>query len=122
MKIKNYIVDNIEVVIDYLETILCQQGISYVRIDNEFHFNNQIVRLYDLILHKDIILSWTLSKLEMITPPFHASLSYETYESMDCFISKKVPQYTKQNYQPRNKKNYKQESKQVKQLIKKYSR
>lgn len=125
MQIKNYIVDNIEVVIDFLERMLCQEGISYVRIDNEFHFNNQIIILYDLELHKDIIRAWTfkqaLEEITIIEEPFMtigrgSDMLYKPVNDGFLFFEEE------KNYNPRKKNTYKQESKRVKQIMKNYKR
>lgn len=65
MQIKNYIVDNRELFFDYLEKELCQNGISYVRIDNEIHFQNKIIRLYDIKLDKRSIINFMFSKINI---------------------------------------------------------
>lgn len=125
MQIKNYIVDNIDVIIDSLERELCKQGISYVRIENEFHFNNQIIRLYDLVLHRKIIYEWLLSKeFEELNNNLE-----ETFNLSRSFVEHYVPPLCEfdflkdeKTYKPRRKNNYKQESKRVNQLLKKYKR
>lgn len=44
MVMKNYIVKNYKDIMDELERELCQNNISYVRIDNEIHFLDNIIR------------------------------------------------------------------------------
>lgn len=50
MNVKKYLVENSEYFMNELERQLCIQGISYVRIENEFHFNNQIIRFLTLMI------------------------------------------------------------------------
>lgn len=65
MQVKNYIVENLSLFMDYLERELCQQGISYVKIDNEIHFQNQIIRLYDFKRNYDEMIKWfIMNKLQ----------------------------------------------------------
>jgi len=126
MKIKNYIVDNIDIVIETIERELCIKGISYVRIENEFHFNNQIIRLYDLELHRRIIFAWLLNKeFEVLD----SSLEESILNLSRSFVENYAPPLCEfdflkeeKTYQPRRKNNYKQESKRVNQLLKKYKR
>ena len=125
MKIKNYIVDNIDVIIESIERELCIKGISYVRIENEFHFNDQIIRLYDLELHKKIIFAWLLSKEfeeldNNLEETINLSMNFsQAYVPPLCEFDYLREEKT---YQPRRKNNYKQESKRVNQLIKNYKR
>lgn len=46
MKVKCFVVTNKEAFLNQLVTELIAQGIDYVQIGNEFHFNNQIYRFY----------------------------------------------------------------------------
>lgn len=62
MQVKNYIVENSFLFMDCLERELCRQGISYVKIDNEIHFQNQIIRLYDFEKDFDEIIKWFIMK------------------------------------------------------------
>ena len=62
MKIKNYIVENYQLFMGYLEEDLCKKGISYVRIDNEIHFLDQIIRFYDFELDKKVIIESQIFK------------------------------------------------------------
>ena len=48
MKIKNFLVEQINSVMDEIEKILCLEGISYIRVDNEIHCPNVILRFYDI--------------------------------------------------------------------------
>lgn len=125
MKIKNYIVDNIDIVIESIERELCIKGISYVRIENEFHFNDQIIRLYDLEIHKRIIFAWLFSKeFEELNNHIEETLNL----SMN-FSQVYAPPLVgfdflreEKTYNPIRKNTYKQESKRVNQLIKNYKR
>lgn len=47
MKVKNILVTNKEVFIELLIKELINNSISYVQIDNEFHFEDKIYRFYD---------------------------------------------------------------------------
>ena len=50
MNVQKYLVENSEYFMNELERELCIQGISYVRIENKFHFNNQIIRFLTLMI------------------------------------------------------------------------
>lgn len=63
-RVKNYIVTHKQDVCDYLEMFLCKQNISYVRVDNEFHFNDQIYRFYSMQEAKVLI-----NKKEVVQEP-----------------------------------------------------
>lgn len=63
MRIRNYIVENKDLFFDCLEKELCQNGISYVRISNEIHFQDQIIRLYDIELDKRAIINFMFSNI-----------------------------------------------------------
>ena len=65
MKVRYYIVENCYEFIDTLERELCQKGISYVRIDTEIHFLDQIIRFLDFDLDMDLIVKLYFSKLEL---------------------------------------------------------
>ena len=60
MNIKNIYSNAKEKVIDYLLRYLCQHNISYVRVENEVHFLDEIYRFYD---SKDNSLEDTLEKI-----------------------------------------------------------
>ena len=48
MIVRNILVNNSEKLIDLLVRYLIKYGISYVLIDNEIHFDNYIIRFYDI--------------------------------------------------------------------------
>lgn len=48
MKIKNFLVEQIDHIMDEVERILCLEGISYIKVDNEIHCPNLILRFYDM--------------------------------------------------------------------------
>ena len=48
MKIKYYITNDVKLIIELLERELCIRQISYVRVDNEIHFLDKIVRIIDI--------------------------------------------------------------------------
>ena len=62
MQVKNYIVDNYQVLINCLEEELCKNGIFYVRIDNEIHFQDKIIRFYDIEVDKKETLYYHMNK------------------------------------------------------------
>lgn len=109
MKVKNYIVENCYEFLDELERELCKNGISYVRIDKEFHFLDQIIRFYDFELDKRIICSMTINKINV-----------ENVVYSDFSLNKSSDD--KNFYQKQNKKTLKCSSIIVNQKIKKYSK
>lgn len=120
MKIRNYLVENYQLLMDFIEEELCKNGVSYVRIDNEIHFLDQIIRFFDFEVDKEIIVVWGFSKITFLEENTSklANLSFD--DSRDF-----APAYIfeeKKNYQQRNKTSYKRESNLVKQKLKKYSR
>ncbi len=108
MKVKNYIVENCYEFIDKLERELCKKGISYVRIDREIHFLDQIIRFYDSKLDQNIIHDMLLNfkKLE----------SSDLYECIS--LKPKKNNTNKTHYQRQNKKTLKYESNMVNKKIK----
>ena len=108
MKVKNYIVENCYEFIDKLERELCKKGISYVRIDREIHFLDQIIRFYDFELDQNII-------RDMI-------LNFKKLDSSDLYkctsLKPKKDNTNKAYYQKQNKKTLKYESNMVNKKIK----
>ena len=45
--VRNYVVTDREKFCDAMARTLCKMQISYVQIDNEFHFNDKIYRFYN---------------------------------------------------------------------------
>lgn len=123
MKIRNYIVENYQLLMASLEEELCKNGISYVRIDNEIHFLDYIIRFYDFEIDKSAIIWWGISKIKFYEPKEVISI-FDLTKNESCFIPEmKVDFKTKSyDYQPRNKSVQKLESNLVKQKLKKYSR
>lgn len=117
MKVKNYIIENCYVFIDELERELCKRGISYVRIDRKIHFLNQIIRLYDFELDRDIIYSRLINGISLKNQNI---LCHELSECIDFMPEKN--NIKKLSYQRQNKKSLKYESRMVSQKIKKYSK
>lgn len=117
MKVKNYIIENCYVFIDELERELCKRGISYVRIDREIHFLNQIIRLYDFELDRDIIYSRLINGISLKNQNI---LCHELSECIDFMPEKN--NIKKLSYQRQNKKSLKYESRMVSQKIKKYTK
>lgn len=127
MKVRNFIIENRALFMDTLEQELCINGISYVRIDNEIHFFNQIVRFYDIEIDKQYIIANFFAKEMKECEIRMPTLSEIDVDSL--FKAKQldyVPIHTYHNiekdYPIRNYKLQKQESHQVKQLLKKYSK
>ena len=117
IKVKNYIIENCYVFIDELERELCKRGISYVRIDREIHFLNQIIRLYDFELDRDIIYSRLINGISLKNQNI---LCHELSECIDFMPEKN--NIKKLSYQRQKKKSLKYESRMVSQKIKKYSK
>lgn len=46
-RVRNYVVTDREKFCDAMARALCQMQVSYVQIDNEFHFNDKIYRFYN---------------------------------------------------------------------------
>ena len=129
MKVKNYIIENRDLFFECLERELCQNGISYVRIKNEIHFQDQIIRLYDFELDKDSIIVCAFNKMKeqlninnmliRITEinPFENNLNY--YRN---FKNNNNDYINEKNYQKINKRVQKRQSNQVKQKLKMYKK
>lgn len=47
MRVKNFLVDERAIVMDELERFLCIQGISYVKVENEIHCQDLILKFYE---------------------------------------------------------------------------
>ena len=47
MIIKNFTTNNLELIMDMIIRELIERNISYVRVDNELHFDNHILRFYE---------------------------------------------------------------------------
>ncbi len=54
-KVRNYVVNDVDFLTDILEKYLCQMGEAYVRIDNEFHCFDKILRFFDSREYIDIL-------------------------------------------------------------------
>lgn len=122
MKIKNYIVENYQLFMGYLEEELCKNSISYVRIDNEIHFLNQIIRFYDFELDKKEIIQSQIFKPNIKIEELMVYVPERNY--IPEIKLEKVSRF-KDNikcYQPRIRPVKKQESNTVKQQLKRYSR
>lgn len=128
MKVKNYIIENYQVFMDQLEKELCQNNISYVRIDNEIHFLDKIIRFYES--HIEMMLAWGHLYLENneeidLIPVFY-ELNTNFYRK-DKVYHKPNDDSEKENlktktYQSRSKYLKKQESYLVKQKLKRYNK
>ena len=132
MRIKRYIVSNRKVFMDSLEEELCKKNISYVTIENEIHFLDQIIFFYDMELDLNLIISLIFNNLFP-----HEQIVFDTQEIFD-FESKRYKEThfidvenienlknekiltTNSTYQKRNKRTNKNESNFANQKIKKY--
>ncbi len=122
MKIENYIVENYQLLMDLLEKDLCKMGISYVRIDNEIHFLDKIIRFFDFEIDKREIISWGFSKIEVLNIVDRFSLVNFSFNDIDNYVPEKISFNDNKCYQRRNKSSYKNESNKVKQKLKRYLR
>ena len=145
MKVKNYIVENRDLFINCLEQELCRNNILYVKIDNEIHFLDQLIRFYDYEIDRNLIISLgflkyeeemkqrlaiipaTFPKVEELTSElFFSDKRYKSMELLTADIQDELvmPYHTKkqnkQDYQSRNKTTQKYESNMVKQKLKRY--
>ena len=122
MKIKNYIVENYQLFMGYLEEDLCKKGISYVRIDNEIHFLDQIIRFYDFELDKKVIIESQIFKPNIKKEELMVYVPERNY--IPEIKLERVSRFKDdiKCYQPRTKSVQKQESNLTKQKIKRYSR
>lgn len=121
MKIRNYIVENYQLLMSCLEEELCKNGISYVRIDNEIRFLDQIIRFFDFEIDKKIIINWSFSKMAFIDVENRFTLANLSFDNVRDYVPEMIVNKDK-SYQSRNKSIQKQEANSVKQKIKKYSR
>lgn len=71
MKVKNILVEEKEYVMSEIERFLCVDGISYVKVDNEIHCPNLILRFYEF---KDYLDSMITIRSEDIESPSLDSL------------------------------------------------
>lgn len=116
MKVRYYIVENCYEFIDTLERELCQKGISYVRIDTEIHFLDQIIRFLDFDLDMDLIVKLYYSKLE---PRLTNDITLFTDLNQNDYLDF-IPQNT--TYQQLNKRMLKNQSNNVNQKLKRYKK
>lgn len=121
MKVKNYIVENYQLLMDSIEEELCKKGISYVRIDNEIHFLDQIIRFLDFEVDKREIIAWGFSKIAVEVED-RLAFPNLSFDDTICFVPERIVFDDDKCYQLRNKNNFKRESNLVKQKLKKYSR
>ena len=130
MKVRYYIVENCYEFIDTLERELCQKGISYVRIDTEIHFLDQIIRFLDFDLDMDLIVKLYFSKLELRSTndiTLFTNLNQNDY--LDFIPQNNTYQqyhteFTHNNhtYQQLNKRMLKNQSNNVNQKLKRYKK
>ena len=127
MKVRSFIIENRNLFMDILEKELCINGISYVRINNEIHFLDQIIRFYDLEIDKHYIVTNAFAKnikehemktLTLAEIDINSLLKVKQLEYVPINTYHKI----EKNYSTKNYKIQKQESHNVKQLLKKYSK
>lgn len=53
-RVRNYVVNNVDVILDVFEKMLCQNGVSYVHVDNEFHCFDKILRFFSFDEYKQL--------------------------------------------------------------------
>lgn len=125
MKIKNYIVENYQLFMSYLEKELCKNSISYVKIDNEIHFLDQIIRFYDFNLDRKEIIIWaifnSIEETNKISDNIFCLQEQQYIQNIKLDKENRFVNQTK-NYNTRNKYIQKQESITVKQKLKRFSR
>ena len=56
MKVKRFLVEEKEFVMGEIESFLCRMGISYVKVENEIHCPNLILRFYEFNEIRPVIL------------------------------------------------------------------
>lgn len=120
MKIKNFIVENKELILEYLERTLCQKGISYARIDNEIHFQNQIIRLYDIENDLEEIIRFVIGKMDMEKREMIRLINVLKNRRNILLENPETYYENERKYQRMNKNIQKQQSHQVNQKIKAY--
>lgn len=129
MQVKNYIVENRNLFFEYLEKELCQNGISYVRIDNEIHFEDQIIRLYDFELDKDSIILSAFNKIEVqnytnkiLIEVIDSNLLERNFDYYKKCERDNFYNINEKNYQKINKRVQKQQSHKANQTLKMYKK
>ena len=134
MKVRYYIVENCYEFIDTLERELCQKGISYVRIDTEIHFLDQIIRFLDFDLDMDLIVKLYYSKLEpRLTNDITLFTDLNQNDYLDFIPQNNYLDFIPQNnyldfipqnttYQQLNKRMLKNQSNNVNQKLKRYKK
>lgn len=107
MIVKNILVEDIDFIMDILERELCKRGISYVRIENEIHFQGKIIRFLNFKTDYKKIINRSLA--------FHPTPN--EYEIPNFVYVTEPKQYSKRNHAI-----HKQESNKVKQILKRFSK
>lgn len=116
MKVRCYIVENCYEFIDTLERELCREGISYVRIDKELHFLDQIIKFLDFDLDKDLIVQMGLSQMQLELTEEINIVASKDFDELKGFKLESI------TYQQQNKKSLKNQSNIVNQKLKKYKK
>lgn len=129
MKILNKLVSNKEVFMDELEKELCKMGISYVKVDNEIHFSETILRLYT---YEELIDGFRLiliekseqkrkEHIELMSSILDIGRMYDINRHLDiyCHVEQDIIKH-QEKYQKRTKNDYKKESQIANQKLKRY--
>ncbi len=53
-RVRNFIVQDLDLFLDVFERVLCREQISYVHVDNEIHCMDKILRFYDLKQYQEL--------------------------------------------------------------------
>lgn len=122
MKIKNYIVEDRELFFEYIEKELCKNGISYVRIDNEIHFQNQIIRLYDIEDDLEKIIRFAIGKLDLEKRETIRLINVLKNQRNILLENPETYYESERKYQRMNKNIQKQQSNRVNQKLKTYGK
>ena len=97
MNVKKYLVENSEYFMNELERELCIQGISYVRIENEFHFNNQIIRFFDFDDLKILLPVLMKEELKEESLEFYQIVGKQEYERVMPYYESRNKKMNKDN-------------------------
>lgn len=129
MKVLNKLVSDKETYIDCLEKELCKMGISYVKVDNEIHFSETILRLYT---YEELIDGFRLmliekseqkrkEHIELMSSILDIGRMYDINRHLDiyCHVEQDIIKHQKK-YQKRTKNDYKKESQIANQKLKRY--
>lgn len=129
MRVRNFIIENRNLFMDTLEKELCIYGISYVRINNEIHFLDQIIRFYDIekdklnIINEFFIKEYNIQEIKIPTLLEMDMISLiKKYPIIDVKYLHHFEMKNNTSFQKRNYKIQQQESHKVKQQLKRFSK